>query len=125
MRRGPAKSALRIDARRIPATGRNVIAGKGKGRRGRIVICAHIDSKKGSPGAIDNATGIVILLLLAELLADYAGETRLEIVAINGEDYYSAPGEIHYLAAIRDHLSEIVVAINFDGAGYHRSDTAF
>ncbi|MBK9392004.1 MAG: M28 family peptidase [Bacteroidetes bacterium] len=32
-----------------------------------MVVTAHIDAKKGTPGAIDNATGVIVLLLLSEL----------------------------------------------------------
>jgi aminopeptidase YwaD len=65
---------------RIPGKGYNVTGRKGQQGNGRIVITAHIDSKKGSPGAIDNATGVVVLLLLADLLKDYSGKRQIEIV---------------------------------------------
>ena len=63
-------------------------------------ICAHIDSKMGTPGALDNASGTTVLLLLAELLADYRGSLGVDIAAINGEDYYSVTGEIVYLSSM-------------------------
>ncbi len=85
--------SLHSRARRIPSTGCNVMARKGDPRR-RVVFFAHIDAKAGTPGAIDNASGVVILLLLAELLTDYAGKLGAEIVALNGEDYYAASGEV-------------------------------
>ncbi|MCJ7432720.1 MAG: M28 family peptidase, partial [Anaerolineales bacterium] len=62
---------LKSISKRIPAKGHNVIARKGNKLSERIVITAHIDAKKGSPGAIDNATGVIVLLLLANLLKDY------------------------------------------------------
>jgi aminopeptidase YwaD len=90
--------SLTLRAERTASTGCNVIARKGRGPK-RLVVFAHIDAKRGTPGAIDNASGVVILLLLAELLAGYAGTTNIELVALNGEDHYSAAGEIRYLAA--------------------------
>jgi len=72
----------------------------------RIVICAHIDTKPGTPGALDDGTGTVVLLALAELLSDQAPAYTIELVALNGEDYYSAPGQMAYLA------------INLDAPGY-------
>ncbi|MGV8133987.1 MAG: M28 family peptidase, partial [Mangrovibacterium sp.] len=63
---------------RIPGRGYNIIAVKGPDDADRIVITAHIDAKKGTPGAIDNATGVVTLLLLAELLRDYDGPRQVE-----------------------------------------------
>ncbi len=55
---------------RIPGKGYNIIAVKGPEGADRIVVTAHIDAKKGTPGAIDNATGVIVLLLLADLLSD-------------------------------------------------------
>jgi aminopeptidase YwaD len=116
---------LRSDSKRIAGTGENVIAHKGRSPNGRIVVSAHIDAKKGTPGAIDNATGVVILLLLADLLKDYAGERQVEIVAFNGEDYYAVPGQMLYLRENQDRLGEIFVNINIDGAGYKDGKSAF
>jgi aminopeptidase YwaD len=64
-----------------------------------MVVLAHIDAKAGSPGALDNAAGVVVLLLLAELLAGDTLPSSIELVAINGEDYYSNPGEQLFLGA--------------------------
>lgn len=66
-----------------PAGGLQEAATKG-GRQGRlVVVVAHIDARMGSPGASDNASGPVVLLLLAELLASYAGQLGSELVAMN------------------------------------------
>ena len=89
------------------------------------MICAHIDSKMGTPGAIDNASGVAALLLLGELAEDYTGKIGLEIVAINGEDYYSSPGEIAYLDRIRAEADSTILGINIDAAGYVRGATSF
>jgi aminopeptidase YwaD len=90
-----------------------------------MVVTAHIDAKKGTPGAIDNATGVVVLLLLAKLLEDYAGDRQIEIVALNGEDYYAAPGQMLYLRKNQDRFHEISLNINIDGAGYREGRSAF
>jgi aminopeptidase YwaD len=89
------------------------------------VVCAHIDAKQGTPGALDNGTGVVILLVLAELMKDYRGQHELEIVAINGEDYYAASGEIQYVDRMQDRWDEILLAINMDGAGFHQGRTEY
>lgn len=116
--------ALEIDAQRSPRRGCNVIARKGDPRR-RVVVFAHIDAKDGTPGAIDNAAGTVILLLLAELLADYAGEMGVEIVAMNGEDYYASSGEKLYLQLNEGRFDEIILGVNIDGAGFIEGGTAY
>jgi aminopeptidase YwaD len=112
-------------SKRIMGNGCNVIARKGGNTSARIVVTAHIDAKKGTPGAIDNATGVVILLLLAELLKDYAGDKQIEIVAFNGEDYYAVPGQMLYIAENQGTFDDILLNINIDGAGYKTGDTAF
>ncbi len=118
-------AALQSIAKRIPGKGYNVIARKGRHSAQRIVISAHIDAKKGTPGAIDNATGVVVLLLLAKLLEDYDGNKLVEIVALNGEDYYGVPGQMLYVSENQDRFNEILLNINIDGAGYKEGKSAF
>ena len=112
-------------AERMPATGCNVIARKGAGQTRRAVLFAHIDSRMGTPGANDNAGGVVVLLILAELLADYAGSLGVELVAMNGEDYCSNPGEQQYLSLNAGMFDEIVLGINLDDVAYHRGKIAY
>ncbi|GAB4423375.1 MAG: M28 family metallopeptidase [Anaerolineae bacterium] len=117
--------SLSFESRRIPARGCNVIARKGADLSARRVFCAHIDTKKGTPGALDNATGVATLLALAELLADYAGDRAVEIVAFNGEDYYAASGQVQYIGQNRDRFNTIHLAVNMDLAGDAGSDTVY
>ena len=116
---------LEIRARRIPARACNVVARKGGNTKERMVLFAHIDAKLGTPGALDNGTGIATLLLLAELLKEYTGEKCIEIVALNGEDYYSNPGEQLYLLQNEARYEEISLGINIDGLGYVEGKTAY
>jgi aminopeptidase YwaD len=116
---------LEIRSRREPASGTNVLAFKGKNRSGRVVLSAHIDAKPTTPGALDNAAGVTTLLLLAELLQDYREEPGIELFIVNGEDHYSAAGEINYLQHNQGRMSEIRMNINLDGVGYRETDTAY
>lgn len=117
--------ALQIRARRIPARGSNVIARKGTDPSRRVVVFAHIDAKDGTPGALDNATGVIALLLLADVLESYAGGIQIELVAMNGEDYYSSPGEQLYLQRNSGQFETIQLGINLDGVGYCEGGTVF
>ncbi|NWF69384.1 MAG: M28 family peptidase [Chloroflexi bacterium] len=117
--------ALASQAERIAATGCNVVARKGAADTQRVVFFAHIDAKQGTPGAIDNASGCVILLLLAELLKDYSGAPGVEIVALNGEDYYCAPGEQLWLAQNSGKFETITLGVNIDGVGYVNGGVAY
>ncbi|NLE01716.1 MAG: Zn-dependent exopeptidase M28, partial [Fibrobacter sp.] len=119
------KVHLQSDSRRIIGSGFNVIGKKGHQGADRILITAHIDAKKGTPGAIDNGTGVTVLLLLADLLKDYDGPNRIELVALNGEDYYAVPGQMKYLKTNEHTMNTIIFNINIDGAGYKDGGSAF
>ena len=116
---------LLTKAHRSMTTGTQVLAQKGSGTERRLVISAHIDSKATTPGALDNATGAIVLLLLAELLADYNGSVMVELVPFNGEDNYSVVGQKLYLAQNEGRLGEICLNINLDGLGWRGSPTAY
>ena len=114
-----------IDARRIPATARNVVARRGPSGP-RLVVCAHIDTKPGTPGAVDNAAGVVALVELAERLGQHDSlPIGIELLAVNGEDHYAAPGELAWLGDNEGRLDEVELFVNIDGAGYRRGRTAF
>jgi aminopeptidase YwaD len=119
------KIFLESFSERIPGKGYNVIATRGGKDQKKIVITAHADSKKGTPGAIDNATGVIVLLLLAGLLKDYSGNRTIELVAFNGEDYYAVPGQMNYIASNQAEFGNILLNINIDGAGYYKGPSAF
>ena len=119
------QATLKSVSKRIPSNGCNVIGNIGEKGPERIVITAHIDSKKGTPGATDNATGISVLLILAEFLKDYSGNKQIEIVAFNGEDYYAASGQMKYIMQNQDNFKNILLNINIDGAAYKEGKTTF
>lgn len=113
---------LLLLSRRWNASARNILASRGR-QDGRVTVVAHIDSKPGTPGAVDNASGVVVLARVAELLTDAPPDIGVELLFVNGEDHYAAPGEQHYLATTD--LTKIRLAINVDGAGYRGGPTAF
>lgn len=119
------KFRLRIDGKRIPSTACNVIIRKNPEAPGRVVVTAHIDTKENAPGALDNGTGVVTLMLLAESLKDYDGDKGIDIVVLNGEDYYTAGGEMDYLRRFGDGMQDVKLNVNIDGAGYVKGGTAY
>ncbi|HEY94327.1 MAG TPA: Zn-dependent exopeptidase M28 [Dehalococcoidia bacterium] len=116
---------LVIEAGRIPSAACNVIARKNMSAPQKIVVSAHIDAYWNTPGALDDASGTVVLLLLAEMLRDYQGELGIEIIAFNGEDYYSAGGQMDYLHRYHQDFDKIITAINVDDVGYKEGKTAY
>jgi len=117
--------SLNFEAARVPATGCNVVARKGHDPASRIVVFAHIDAKIDTPGALDNATGVIVLLLLAELLQEISFTKTIEIVALNGEDYYAASGEMLYLQHNPNQMEDVFLGINIDATGYMDGKSAF
>ena len=99
--------SLKSYCNRVEEKAYNVVASSGNDGEKKIVITAHIDAKKGSPGALDNASGVIVLLLLADLLKDYRSKYQIEIVAFNGEDYYAVPGQMDYIKKNEDKFDNI------------------
>ena len=119
------KIKLSIQSERIQTDGCNVLGIKEGNNPKKIVFCAHIDAKEGVPGALDNATGCVVLLTLADLLKDYKGKYGIELLFVNGEDYYSGIGEVIYLQTNQESLQDTLLNVNIDGIGYHKGRTSF
>lgn len=116
---------LMIDATRLPSRATNIIARLNAGATRKIIITAHIDAYEGSMGASDNASGVVVLLLCAEMLSDYRGEYCIEIAAFNGEDHYSAGGEMDYLKRHGTEIPKAMLAVNVDDVGYKNGRSAY
>ncbi|MGV8083459.1 MAG: M28 family metallopeptidase [Coriobacteriia bacterium] len=112
---------LAIDSGRAVSSAEQVSASLPGALPGRIVITAHIDSREGSPGALDNASGVAVLLGVAELLSgDEAAAGKrptVELVPFNGEDNYASPGEIVWFDDNEGRLGDILLAVNIDDLG--------
>jgi aminopeptidase YwaD len=114
-----------MDASRVPAQASNVIVRLNERASEKIVITAHIDAYEDSPGASDNASGTTVLLLCAEMLSDYQGPHCVEIAALNGEDHYSAGGQMDYLKRYGDAFPRILLALNIDDVGYREGQSQY
>ncbi|SFC01464.1 Zn-dependent amino-or carboxypeptidase, M28 family [Alkalibacterium subtropicum] len=114
---------LVINAKKEESEGANVIARLNPEMKRRIVITAHMDTKMETPGALDNATGIAILLLLSRLIEPENIDFCLELLLLNGEDYYSIPGQRAYMDTYLKTPEDILCAINCDGVGLKDSPT--
>lgn len=116
---------LSIDSVRRPSHGCNVAAVRKGTSRKRIVVCAHLDTKPATPGALDNATGVSVLLGLASALSSCEAHSTVELLAVNGEDHYSQAGQMHYLAQNPDLAANVALCINVDGAGLREAKTSY
>jgi aminopeptidase YwaD len=116
---------LKVYANRIKSYSSNVIAQLGVEAAKKVILTAHIDAYENSPGASDNASGTVVLLILGELLSSYKGTVQIEIAVLNGEDHYSAAGQMDYLHRYGNEISRCIFAINIDDVGYMKGGTSF
>ena len=87
----------------------NVFARFGMSRRDRVLLVAHWDTRPTAdsemdearrrtpiPGANDGASGVAVLLQLADVLSSHSPPIGVDILLVDGEDY--APGHM-YLGA--------------------------
>jgi len=121
-----AKSAeLKLDTRRHPSTGKNVIA-TNAAKQPVVSFSAHLDTAANTPGALDNASGVSTLLVLAWLIKETKADLPVEFVLFNGEDYYSTPGENLFMGmSLMAQDKSRKVAFNIDGVGLKDSPTSF
>ncbi|HUL82979.1 MAG TPA: M28 family peptidase [Gammaproteobacteria bacterium] len=87
-----------------------------------IVIGAHYDSVRGSPGADDNASGVATLLELSRLFAGTA-HLRLRFVAFVNEEppFFMTPlqgSEVYARQARRDGL-DVELMVSLETLGYY------
>lgn len=132
LRSAGAPVRLRIAAARSKGQSCNLIGTRSGTRSERIVLCAHYDTVWGTPGAFDNASGVAVMLTLAQLLSSKSLSTSLEFVAFSAEEFggqgadaYIAPYAGEHFPSRWDQLPgswaeawrPILAAINADGVG--------
>ncbi len=87
-----------------------------------VVIGAHYDTVPGSPGANDNASGVAVLLALAEAFADRPRPRTVRFVAFANEEppFYLTPdmGSHAYARQSREQGERISAMMALDGLGY-------
>jgi aminopeptidase YwaD len=64
-------------------------------------------------------------LIAAELLGRREPNRPVEILLLNGEDYYAASGQLHYLETVGVSPATVSLAVNVDAVGLRDHRTAF
>jgi aminopeptidase YwaD len=119
LKRPGATVRMKIVSHRHASQTFNVIGRLPGERPERIVFCAHYDSKVDTPGAYDNASGVGVLLTLAQVLSGRKHRHTLEWVAFTGEEG-AGLGDMEYArraAGTRAGFDQVTAAINIDGVG--------
>ena len=92
-----------------------------------VVVGAHYDSARGTPGANDNATGAAAVLELARLMRDLRGVSgkRIRLVLfVNEEPPYfmtEAMGSLNYARALAARHERVVAMYSLETIGFYSS----
>ncbi len=80
-----------------------------------VIVCAHFDTKKGVPGAVDNATGIAVLLEFARYFSANPSPYTIKFVAFNGEESgYLGSSYYHWKSINSGELLDTLMILNLD-----------
>jgi hypothetical protein len=93
----------------------NIVAIKPGESGETLVVGAHYDSRPGSDGASDNASGVAVLIEMAARLAETTTPYTLAFVAFGAEED-GLYGSLHYLEALDDTSRDALLGmVNLDG----------
>jgi len=99
-----------------------VLPGTSKGQEA-VVVGAHYDSVRGSPGANDNATGVAAVLELGRRLAGRPHPRTVRFVAFVNEEppFFQTPlmGSLVYARAARERGDRVVAMLSLETMGYY------
>jgi hypothetical protein len=91
-----------------------------------VVVGAHYDTVRGSPGANDNATGVAVLLEIARLLRPADPARTLRFVAFPNEEapffMTGAMGSARYAQRCRARRENVVAMISLETLGCYRDE---
>ena len=89
-----------------------------------IVVGAHYDTARGSPGADDNASGVAALLALAHELRERAMDRTVRLVAFTNEELLHtrrrSMGSVRYADALTREGPRVVAMISLEMLGLFR-----
>ena len=115
---GPVRGSVSVGAE--VHTSRNVVAEKLGQGDDVLVLGGHYDTVPDVPGANDNASGVAVLLTIAEELSQVSLPFTVRFIAFGSEEL-GLKGSLHYVASLDGaQRSRIRAMFNFDGVGSGR-----
>jgi len=103
---------------------RNVVAtynGQDSFSNAKIVICAHYDTVKDSPGANDDGSGVAAVLATAEILSSYSFKHDICFIAFSGEEV-GTYGSFSYAQDAYERGDNIYAVLNLDIIGWAETE---
>lgn len=117
--------SLSINSENKMAVSRQLVANKKTANsKGKIVVCAHIDTKYGTLGALDNAVGVCVLMNIMNYFKQVSYPIDIDFVPFNSEEYFGASGEVNYLNYVNNNQNKISLVINIDSPCHINSQSA-
>lgn len=117
--------SLSINSENTKATSKQLVASKKAiNSKEKIVVCAHMDTKYGTLGALDNATGVCVLIKIMNYFKEVSYPINIDFVPFNGEEYFSVNGEVNYLNYLNNNQNKILLVINIDSPCHINSKSA-
>lgn len=107
---------LVVDSARQEGNAATIVARGSAVADGRVVVCAHYDTKRQTPGAIDNASGVAAVLTMARLLHHRGCLGGVELVLFGGEDSWY-PSDAAYFDRSAGYFPTVQAAVNVDSVG--------
>ncbi len=97
---------------------RNVIGRLGSQSTGpRIVVGAHFDSVRGTPGADDNASGVAVLLEAARVLSKIKLSSEVLFAAFQLEEF-NMVGSTHFARKLKGAGAKVDAMLSLEMVGY-------
>jgi hypothetical protein len=100
--------------------GKNIVAtipGNNNSSNAIMIICAHYDTVKNSPGANDDGSGVVAVLSIAEILSKYSFNNTIKFITFSGEEV-GTYGSFNYAREAYNKKDNIFAVLNLDIIGY-------
>jgi len=117
MAKGPVAVHVASDTRVEQQHARNVVARKSGATDRVIVLGGHYDSVETGKGAVDNGSGIAVMLELARLFSKRNLKSTLEIIAFDAEEL-GLYGSRHFVDTLpENNRKKITAMLNFDMLG--------
>lgn len=91
-----------------------------------LILGAHYDTARGTPGADDNASGVAVLLETARLLRNVPTENTVRFVAFSTEEppFFNTNdmGSAHYAKALRKKGERVGGMVSLEMLGYYSDE---
>ncbi len=82
-----------------------------------IILSAHYDTVKNTPGANDDGTGVAAILSFAEIFSKYSFKNTIKFIAFSGEEV-GGLGAHAYVKKAYETGENIIAALDIDMIGY-------